>query len=65
MDKRGDPVHIRLPLRQEFLIREYSKKKGLRLNNAMIHLIAKGLSIEKWTDEFRIEDFTENFFESQ
>lgn len=62
MDKRGDPFHIRLPVRQEYLIREYAKKKGLRLNDAIIHLLAKGISIEKWTEEFHIEEFTENFF---
>ena len=65
MDKRGNPVHIRLPLRQEYLIREYAKKKGLRLNDAIIHLLAKGLSIEKWNEDFHIEEFTENFFEKE
>lgn len=65
MDKRGNPLHIRLPLRLEYLIREYAKKKGLRLNDAIIHLVAKGFSIEKWKDDFHIDEFTENYFEKE
>lgn len=65
MDKRGDPLHIRLPHRQEHLIRQYAQKHGLRLNDAVVHLIAKGLSIQKWQEDFHIEDFTENFFNSE
>jgi hypothetical protein len=65
LDKRGDPLHIRFPHRQEHLIREYARKKGLRLNDAIIHLLAMGLSISDWQEKYRIEDFTENFFERE
>jgi hypothetical protein len=64
----GNPVNprpIRLPPRQDYLIRQYAKKHGLNLNQAIIHLISKGLSIEEWIDKYRIEEFTENFFEKE
>ena len=65
MSNPVNPRPIRLPSRQDYLIRQYAQKHGLNLNQAIIHLISKGLSIEKWIEDYHIEDFTENFFEKE
>ena len=65
MGNPTDPRPIRLPQKTDFLVRQYAKKKGLGINQAIIHLLSKGLSIDKWEEEFHVGEFTENFFEKQ
>lgn len=64
----GNPINprpLRLPAKTDYLVREYARKKGLGINQTIIHLISRGLSIEKWIEDYHIEEFTDNFFNGQ
>ena len=43
MDKKGNPIYLRLPLKLEALIEEQAKKEGRSKNEMVIHLLARGL----------------------
>jgi len=62
MDKRTDTVYLRLPSKLKNLIEIYASEKGLRFNDAMIHLMARGFYFQKCSEGFHIEDYTLNFF---
>lgn len=62
MDKRTDVTYLRIPSKMKNMIDSYSRKKGLRITDAIVHLIAKGLWIEDSRENYHIEQYTENFF---
>ena len=65
MDKRGNPIHIRLPLKLENLIDDYAQEHGLRKYDAIIHLLARGIHFSRIVSNFHIGDYTDNFFKEQ
>jgi len=61
MDKKGNPVYLRLPLSLDSLIEKQSRKEGRGKNEMIIHLIARGLHLSI----FDVEQYCTNFFDQE
>lgn len=61
MDKRGDPIYFRPPLKMRVLIDEQRKKEGRGLAEMVLHLIARGLH----ASGFDVNDYCNSFDEDQ
>jgi len=61
MDKKGNPIYLRLPLTLDSLIEKQAKKEGRNKNEMIVHLIARGLH----QSIFDVEEYTSNFFEHE
>lgn len=61
MDKKGNPIYLRLPLKLETLIEEQAKKEGRSKNEMVIHLIARGLH----QSNFLIDQYCNSFDDNQ
>lgn len=59
MDKKGNPVYLRLPLSLDALIEKQARREGRGKNEMLIHLIARGLHFS----HFDPEQYCTNFFE--
>ncbi len=57
MDKKGNPVYLRLPLTLDSLIEKQARKEGRGKNEMIVHLIARGLHISC----FDVEQYCTNF----
>ncbi len=62
MDKKTQSTYIRLPDKLKDLIKQYARKKGFEYNQAIIHILARGLHFSECAENFHIEQYTENFF---
>jgi hypothetical protein len=60
-----DPRPVRLPPRVDHFVREFAKKKGLTINQAIVHVLSKGISQIEAEENFHIEKYIENFFEKE
>lgn len=61
MDKKGNPVYLRLPLSLDALIEKQSRKEGRGKNEMIIHLISRGLHLSN----FDVEQYCTNFFDHE
>jgi hypothetical protein len=59
MDKKGDPIYLRIPLTLDALVEKQARKEGRSKNEMIIHLIARGIHLS----DFDVEQYTSNFFE--
>lgn len=60
-----DPRPVRLSPRLNHLVREYATQKGITINQAINHVLAKGFHQINAEEGFHVSDFTENFFEKE
>lgn len=58
MDKKGNPIYLRLPLSLDCFIEKQAHKEGRSKNEMIVHLIARGLH----QSCFDIQDYCTNFF---
>ena len=65
MDKKTDAAYVRLPAKLKILVESYAREHGLTLNQAIIHLLARGIHYDQSHKSFSIENYTSNFFEDQ
>jgi hypothetical protein len=61
LDKKGNPIYLRLPLKLEALIEEQAKKEGRSKNEMVIHLVARGLH----QSNFLIDHYCNSFDDIQ
>ena len=59
MDKKGNPVYLRLPLSLDALIEKQARKEGRGKNEMIVHLLARGLH----QSTFDVEQYCTNFFD--
>ncbi len=59
MDKKGEPIYVRLPISLEARLRERARKNGRPLS----HQIVLDLLLAQHISEFSVEQLSQNFFE--